>query len=291
MRKMREKNDENHQEINTMKPMYPNYATYDITHYSPRNYIAEAKHEGIRMIITKIGGRARLWVEKQDRQMQEKTRWLPHIISELEGIKEDNFLLDTEAIAITDGKEDLQAMAEAIGMYSCEIPKDKKEIIIHAFDMLISNGRLIENKSLMERKSALADFFKRNNPLRNLKEESYTDDLPGLYSQAKQEGYKGVVLKEKDGFYHPGKTRNTWLKKEFKTVIKAQVRMVIANNCMPSAVTEYGQVKIPSNFSALATMIMGKPDIKAEVIVSYDMLSKEGKWIVPVIKDMKILEE
>jgi DNA ligase-1 len=190
----------------------------EIANYFNKELIAEYKYDGIRAQIHKKGNNIRIF----SRRLDEISFYLPEIIDSISRIKGD-FILDSEIISIKNNKvvpfNILQRRLRRKNI-------DKKlieEIPLRAivYDILFYNGKQVYKLPLRERKELLKDidlqdkieigFFKL---VRN------SAEISKLFEESLNKGFEGLMIKDPDSPYTPGKRGKAWvkLKKEFDTL-------------------------------------------------------------------------
>jgi DNA ligase-1 len=190
----------------------------EIANYFNKELIAEYKYDGIRAQIHKKGNNIRIF----SRRLDEISFYLPEIVDSISRIKGD-FILDSEIISIKNNKvvpfNILQRRLRRKNI-------DKKlieEIPLRAivYDILFYNGKQVYKLPLRERKELLKDidlqdkieigFFKL---VRN------SAEISKLFEESLNKGFEGLMIKDPDSPYTPGKRGKAWvkLKKEFDTL-------------------------------------------------------------------------
>ncbi len=176
----------------------------------------EWKFDGARVQIHKEGDNVTLF----SRRLENITDSLPDIVEAVrENIKADSAILDGEAVAIDENgrprafqdilkrfrrKYDVQSTA-------LEIP-----LILDLFDIMYLDGEELLDLPLVERRAKLAEHV--INDARIKVDTQYLTDDPDeilkIYNDALKAGHEGVMIKNPESPYSPGKRGKNWLKKK-----------------------------------------------------------------------------
>ena len=82
----------------------------------------------------------------------------------------------------------------------------------YVFDLLYLNGHNIMDFPLLKRKELLNTFFKKYYFDRIFNHEYQVGNGKKLYEQISSKGYEGIIAKDPESIYTPGKRSETWLK-------------------------------------------------------------------------------
>ncbi len=195
-----------------------------------RPFYAEDKLDGIRIQIHKSGSRVALYTRTMDRTDD----CFPDVVAAISKVPGD-FLLDGEIVPWQNGRVmPFAHIQKRLGRKcpSAKILRENPAAFI-AFDILYLNGELLMEKPLRDRKAAL-DGLCHGNPHAGLVAGSPSDSLtlPGLpnlactqattvhnateiaaiFEAARERGNEGIVLKDPDSVYAPGRRGKAWLK-------------------------------------------------------------------------------
>ncbi|MBE6154449.1 MAG: hypothetical protein E7163_02605 [Firmicutes bacterium] len=179
--------------------------------FNDKNYIYELKFDGIRAII---------YVDKNSLKITNRygvdiTRLYPELQNIKKNIGNNKVIFDGEIITFDNGVPSFSKLQlrshlkdiNKINNLSKEIP-----VVFIAFDILYLNKELI-NMKLIDRKKYLKKF---KDTEYFIKTKEYVDGKK-LFSQVKKLKLEGIVAKEKNSLYIPGKRVYCWLKiKNFK---------------------------------------------------------------------------
>ena len=142
------------------------------------------------------------------------------LLSSMESI---DFILDGEIMAIRNGKplhfQELQKRLRrknVTGQIISEVP-----VVYAVFDIALMNGEQTIMNPLKQRKEILSNIsFKE--PIINTKHNvvNTAQEIIAMFDESRDIGYEGLVLKEQESQYHPGKRGRYWikLKRELDTI-------------------------------------------------------------------------
>ncbi len=171
----------------------------------------EWKFDGARVQIHKDGSNITIY----SRKLENVTSSLPDIVKAVRsGVLEKSAILDGEAVAI--GKDNRpMAFQEILRRFrrKYDISETALEIPLNLnlFDIMFLNGETLIDLPLRERRKRLEDVCAES----IVAKQTVTDnaaDIEAIYKEALAAGHEGVVLKNPDSLYTPGKRGKNWLK-------------------------------------------------------------------------------
>ncbi len=179
------------------------------------NPCIETKYDGFRILIHKDGNKIKLF----SRRLDEVTRQFPEIVEwAKKHIKAKSAILDGEALAVDAHGKPLpfQKLSRRI-QRKYDIEKMVKEIPVQVnlFDLIYVNGENWMKKSLRERWKKLNEIVDILKGKFQTAEHIETKDLKkakAFYEKALKNGQEGVMVKNLDAHYQPGKRVGYWLK-------------------------------------------------------------------------------
>jgi DNA ligase-1 len=134
-----------------------------------------------------------------------------------------DFILDGEVMAFQNGRplhfQELQKRLQK--KYLTEQIMAKTPLVYVVFDIMYFNGQSLIRKSIKERKEVLSSMsFKEPIINSTYKLVNSEQDIISMFEKSKDIGHEGLVLKDLDSHYHPGKRGRYWLKlkKELDTI-------------------------------------------------------------------------
>lgn len=174
----------------------------------------EPKYDGIRVLAFVAPGAARLIT----RNAKDKTKQFPEIIAELKklpGRTKKPLVLDGEIVALMDGEparfQNLQGRMHVENAHSiARLAKDQPAVFI-AFDMLLDGDEALVNEPWEVRREHLEKRFGRKT-LKHVWLTESTRDGEKMLREASEGGWEGIIAKDVESPYLPGKRAKTWLK-------------------------------------------------------------------------------
>ena len=145
------------------KPAYRIFEIGDLRrtpHFDSGKGVVEAKWDGVRTKIIKQKGKVVILTDPDETSTPDKTKRLPYQTKELESMKENNFILDSELVLYSeDGKEILhRTSVNALINGKFDPTEVAKRAHFYVFDILEFNGQNVTNFPLKERKEILSKF-------------------------------------------------------------------------------------------------------------------------------------
>ncbi len=180
------------------------------------NPAIETKYDGMRCIIHKKG--EKIWIFT--RRLEDVTAAFPDIVDSVKrSVKADKCILDGEAVGLdpkTGKPLAFQVLSTRIKR-KYEIEKSAKEIPVkvNLFDILYLEGKSLFNLPLKERYELLKKSFKQVPGKLQLADHLETRDLKEaekFYKKSLEEGNEGLIVKNLDAKYQPGRRVGFWLK-------------------------------------------------------------------------------
>ena len=170
----------------------------------------EDKYDGIRGQLHKEGGRVVLY----SRDLNEVTSSFPEVV-EAAGAVGHDVLLDGEVLAYRDGVvRPFFELQHRLGrkVVSAQLLREVPVVFV-AFDLLYLDGRTLLLEPLRERRRLLEEL---NLPgpfmLAYLKRAASAEELDRLFNEARARNNEGLMVKNPDSVYSPGRRGLGWLK-------------------------------------------------------------------------------
>ncbi|MBI2578212.1 MAG: ATP-dependent DNA ligase [Candidatus Aenigmarchaeota archaeon] len=175
---------------------------------------AEWKYDGFRIQGHKSGNKIKIF----SRRMEDVTNQFPDIAKwARENIKAKECIIEGEALAVDKNLKPLpfQVLSRRI-QRKYDIEKTVKEIPvqINLFELLYLNGVSYMNKPLSDRWNALKKIIKETDHFRladHIEPKSY-EEAEKFYKRSLAMQQEGVIVKNLDAHYQPGKRVGFWLK-------------------------------------------------------------------------------
>ncbi len=180
------------------------------------NPALEYKYDGARIIIHKKGDRVWLYT----RRLENVTRQFPELIGYVnECVKAGDCVIEGEMLGFdskTGKPMPFQFLSQRIKR-KYEIEKVVKEIPIQVnlFDIVYLEGKELFREPLRLRRKALEGIVKPRRGKFQLAKQLITKDLKkarDFYKEALEAGQEGLIVKNLDASYQPGRRVGYWLK-------------------------------------------------------------------------------
>ena len=180
----------------------------------------EWKFDGARVQIHKNGNSVTLF----SRKLENVTNSLPDLVEIIrKHVKADSAILDGEAVAVDeDGKP--RAFQEILKRFRRKYGVEEKvlgiPIQLNLFDIMYLNGKTLIDLPLLERRKALESCVESSTEDSKsicIDKQVITGDLElveKIYRGALQAGHEGVMVKNPNSMYSPGKRGKNWIKKK-----------------------------------------------------------------------------
>ncbi len=173
----------------------------------------EFKYDGFRLQGHKSGNQIKIF----SRRMEDVTHQFPDIVEWIkEGVKAKECIIEGEALAIKDGKpQPFQLLSRRIQRkYDIERMVKEIPVQVNLFDLLYCNGENYMQRPLKERWGKLKQIIKESKSFRLADhiETKEFDEANKFYKSALKAAQEGVIVKNLDALYQPGKRVGYWLK-------------------------------------------------------------------------------
>jgi DNA ligase-1 len=177
-----------------------------------RAFFVEDKLDGIRAQVHKQGDRVSIYTRTMDRADDS----FPEVIAAMRQIDGD-FLLDGEIVPFAGGAvSPFQHLQRRLGRKRPTAAMLKKyPVTFIAFDVLYANGGLLMDRALRERRERLAQLAARDTSNFNITpidEVRTAAEIAAAFDASKARRNEGLILKDPDSIYSPGRRGKMWLK-------------------------------------------------------------------------------
>ncbi|HTG43228.1 MAG TPA: non-homologous end-joining DNA ligase, partial [Verrucomicrobiae bacterium] len=172
------------------------------------DYVYEVKWDGIRALIALDEGKVRI----RSRNHQDITEQFPELLIPEEAFRATSALFDGEIVCLNaEGKPNFRNVIYRMQQTAAGIEraKVKHPAVCYLFDCLYLDGRPIVNEPLTRRREWLQDAIRKQTLYRV--SEFVEDGIPFLEA-VKEMGLEGIIAKQRQGSYLPGKRTDSWLK-------------------------------------------------------------------------------
>jgi DNA ligase-1 len=171
----------------------------------------EDKYDGVRCQLHKLGKRVALF----SRDLKDITATFPELADRVRGVTED-FVLDGEIVAMR-GEEVLPfaELQKRLGRREGDLfMQEEVPICLVAFDCLWFGGTSLLNKPLRDRRSTLETLVPLSSCLRlaRVTQVHSITAIEEAFTDARLRGNEGLMIKDPDSPYSPGRRGLAWLK-------------------------------------------------------------------------------
>jgi bifunctional non-homologous end joining protein LigD len=166
------------------------------------NWVYELKFDGIRLIAVKIDKKISLLSRNQN----ELAGRFPEIVEAVKRLPARECVIDGEVVALDEqGRSSFQLLQAR------EMEGQKSPIYFYAFDLLQLDGKGLISLPLEARKNVLGKLCADvGDPIR------YSGEIGGdaelLLDEVKRRGLEGIVGKQRNSVYEPGRRSGAWIK-------------------------------------------------------------------------------
>ncbi len=176
----------------------------------------EYKYDGFRLLIHKKGNTVTLFT----RSLENVTKQFPEVINYIkEFVKGDSFILDSEAVGYdkkTKKYTDFQAVSQRIRRkYDIKQLSEKLPVEVNVFDVLFYNGKN-ELETPFKKRAELVRKIVTPHPYKlissKMKITSNKKEVEEFYKKALKENQEGIMFKNLDAPYKPGRRVGNMLK-------------------------------------------------------------------------------
>ena len=171
----------------------------------------EEKLDGFRVIIHKDKN-----VKLFTRNLEDVTNQFPDVVGVIKDIKEDKFILDSEVVGY-DKKTGKYLPFQNISIrikrkYDIEKMQEEYPVEINVFDILYYKKNLMDTK-LKERREVLEKIIKEKKGKIKLTKKIISEnkkEIEKFFENALKNGREGIMVKNLDSLYKPGRYVNGW---------------------------------------------------------------------------------
>jgi bifunctional non-homologous end joining protein LigD len=166
------------------------------------DWVYELKFDGIRLIAIKADKRVSLL----SRNENELSGRFPEIVEAIKNLPARECVMDGEVVALDDeGRSSFQLLQ------ALEMEGRKSPVYFYAFDLLQLDGKSLLGRKLEARKKFLEELCAgAGDPIR------YSGVIGGdakrLLEEVKRRGLEGLIGKQRNSVYEPGRRSGAWIK-------------------------------------------------------------------------------
>ena len=205
-----------------MKPLTPlsfmladvMFSAEEIEQYYNKPLICEFKYDGIRVQLHKFGDKVKMF----SRKLEDVASSFPEIVSAVSSMPSE-FILDGELLAYRANRplhfQELQKRLRRKAVTDhlmAEIP-----VAYVPYDIMYLNGQSLIDRPLTERKKLLSQIRFRE-PIIDLgyRVVSTAAEIACAFKESRDAGHEGLVVKELESQYYPGKRGRHWIKLKYE---------------------------------------------------------------------------
>jgi DNA ligase-1 len=190
------------------------FSAEEIEQYYNKPLICEFKYDGIRVQLHKFGGNVKMF----SRKLEDVASSFPEIISVVSSMPAE-FILDGELLAYRADRplhfQELQKRLRRKAVTDrlmAEIP-----VVYVPYDIMYLNGQSLIDRPLTERKKLLSQIRFRE-PIIDLgyRVVSTAAEIACAFKESRDAGHEGLVVKELESQYYPGKRGRHWIKLKYE---------------------------------------------------------------------------
>src|SRR5438876_124919 len=166
------------------------------------DWIYELKFDGIRLIAVKRDEKVSLFSRNQN----DLNARFPEIVEAVKNVPARECVIDGEVVALDDeGRSSFQLLQAR------EMEGRKSPIYLYAFDLLQLDGKSLIGLPLEARKNVLEKLCAgAGEPIRY--SGAIGNDAKRLLEEVKRRGLEGIIGKQRDSAYEPGRRSGAWIK-------------------------------------------------------------------------------
>ena len=175
--------------------------------------IVETKFDGARVQIHHDGSDTRVF----SRNMADVTDPLPEVVEFADRELDVPAVLDGEVVAVDDAGDPLpfqEVLRRFRRKYDVEQMREEVEIQLRAFDCLHVDGTDLLDSPLVDRRDRLRALLDHTHAVEDAIRTADPDAVAAAERAALDAGHEGVMLKQPDSAYEPGKRGRNWLKRK-----------------------------------------------------------------------------
>ena len=184
------------------------------------DYVYEMKWDGIRALISLDEGQITI----RGRNRTELTKQFPELQVSEQSFRATSGLFDGEIVCLeADGRPNFRNVIHRMQQTSeggIERARAKHPAVCYLFDCLYLDGRAIVNEPLMRRREWLEDAVKKDSSYRV---SQVVEEGAPFFAAVKEMGLEGILAKQRNSTYLPGKRSDSWLKIKARQTIECLI--------------------------------------------------------------------
>jgi DNA ligase D-like protein (predicted ligase)/DNA ligase D-like protein (predicted polymerase)/DNA ligase D-like protein (predicted 3'-phosphoesterase) len=191
-------------------PIEPMLAESRSEPFDSPDFLYEVKWDGIRAMVSLDEGAITI----RSRAQRDITNQFPELLIPDQAFRAACGLFDVEIVCLNEkGQpvfEDVLHRLQHRNEAAIARARAKHPAVCYVFDCLYIDGRPVVNEPLERRRAWMKDSIKLPNPAYRPSEA--IDDGTALYEAAAAHGLEGIMAKERNSIYMPGKRTSHWFK-------------------------------------------------------------------------------
>jgi len=184
------------------------------------DYLYEVKWDGIRALISLDEGRIAI----HGRNRLDMTKQFPELLNAEQAFRATSGLFDGEIVCLeADGRPNFRNVIHRMQQKTesaIERARARFPAVCYVFDCLYLDGRAIVNEPLARRREWIRDAIRKDCAYRV--SEAVDEGEPFLQA-VKQLGLEGVMAKQRQSTYLPGKRSDSWLKIKTRQTLECTI--------------------------------------------------------------------
>ncbi len=173
----------------------------------------EIKYDGARVQVHYDGEAVSLY----SRNMEEVTDPLPEVVETVESVVDVPVILDGEVVAVDDDGTPLpfqQVLRRFRRKHDVARAREDVSVRLHAFDCLHADGEDLLDAPLATRHERLASVVDDESVVSTLQVHDDAEAIEAVETDALAGGHEGIMLKQPEAAYTPGKRGQDWRKRK-----------------------------------------------------------------------------
>ncbi|HEY5767463.1 MAG TPA: non-homologous end-joining DNA ligase [Candidatus Udaeobacter sp.] len=183
-------------------------------------YVYEVKWDGIRATISLDEGEMKI----RGRNGTDLTKQFPELLIPEQAFRATSALFDGEIVCLDAvGKPHFRNVIHRMQQKTegaIERARVKYPAVCYLFDCLYLDGRPIVGEPLMRRREWLQDAMRKDTPYRV---SEVVEDGAAFFEAVKEIGLEGMMAKQRNSTYLPGKRSDSWLKIKARQTLECVV--------------------------------------------------------------------
>jgi DNA ligase 1 len=234
-------------------------------YFEGRELYAEYKYDGVRAQVHKLGGEVKIF----SRRLEELTASFPEVVEAASRIPHD-VVLDGEVVAFREGEGPLSFQLIQRRLRRADVEESKRiaPVRYFCFDILYKDGSPVYKEALRARRALLWDLLKKSEVRKaDTKSVREAGEIERFFRESRSRGYEGLVLKDPDSPYTPGRRGKFWvkLKEELDTLDVVMVAAEFGHGKRAGKISDYTfAVKDGDDLKVIGKAYSGLTDTEIE---------------------------